>query len=248
MPHFDSTLFFVAACAVVFAGVSKGGFGSAAAFASASILALVVEPGVALGIMLPLLILIDGVTLRPFWRQWHVPSVRVLILSGIPGVVLGALFYTLVNADVLRVLIGLVSIGFVVWQVVPRATPRSGGVGPASGSLAGAAAGFTSFISHAGGPIAAVYLLGQGLSKTQYQATTVIVFGALNVVKAVPYAALGMFTADTMALNLALAPFALIGAWAGVKLHHLISERAFFGLTYILLLTTGAKLIWDGLA
>ncbi|MBT6341860.1 MAG: sulfite exporter TauE/SafE family protein, partial [Tateyamaria sp.] len=33
----------------------------------------------------------------------------------------------------------------------------------------------------------------------------------------------------------------------GVKAHHLMPERAFFLLTYVLLLGTGAKLIWDGL-
>jgi len=59
------SFFAIAVPAVIFAGISKGGFGSGAAFASASILALVVPPGQALGIMLPLLMLIDVVTLGP---------------------------------------------------------------------------------------------------------------------------------------------------------------------------------------
>jgi uncharacterized membrane protein YfcA len=33
----------------------------------------------------------------------------------------------------------------------------------------------------------------------------------------------------------------------GVKAHHLVPERAFFQLTYVLLIITGSKLIWDGL-
>ncbi|MEL6887770.1 MAG: sulfite exporter TauE/SafE family protein, partial [Pseudomonadota bacterium] len=45
----------------------------------------------------------------------------------------------------------------------------------------------------------------------------------------------------------ALAPFALLGAWLGVKAHHMVPERAFFALTYVLLVVTGTKLIWDGL-
>ncbi|HAW47575.1 MAG TPA: hypothetical protein DCX34_10100 [Roseovarius sp.] len=44
----------VGAVAALFAGVPKGGFGSGAAFAGATILALVIPPGMALGIMLPL--------------------------------------------------------------------------------------------------------------------------------------------------------------------------------------------------
>ena len=44
MGALDWTVFAFGIPAVVFAGVSKGGFGSGAAFASASILALVFEP------------------------------------------------------------------------------------------------------------------------------------------------------------------------------------------------------------
>ena len=70
---------------------------------------------------------------------------------------------------------------------------------------------------------------------------------AINIAKFIPYAFLGMFTVQTGLANLALAPFALLGAWLGVKAHHMVPERAFFALTYVLLVVTGTKLIWDGL-
>lgn len=240
----------LAGLAVIFAGISKGGFGSGAAFASASILALVVPPGLALGVMLPMLMLIDVLTLRPYWRKWSWPDARILIIGGVPGVLLGALLYARADADVFRVLIGLIAVGFVIWQVAQKrgwldlTGQRPGAI---LGMTMGVTAGFTSFVSHAGGPPAAVYLLGRGLSKTQYQASTVLIFWAINIVKFVPYAALGMFTLETAKLNLILAPFAILGAWLGVKAHHLVPERAFFALTYVLLLATGTKLIWDGL-
>ena len=60
----------IAAFATVFAGISKGGFGSNAAFVSAAILATIIEPGSAIGIMLPLLILMDLGSLKPFWKKW----------------------------------------------------------------------------------------------------------------------------------------------------------------------------------
>jgi hypothetical protein len=243
--------FAVAVPAVFFAGVSKGGFGSGAAFASASILAIVLEPGQALGIMLPLLMLIDVSTLRPYWRKWSWPDARLLILGGVPGVVLGAVLYRVADADLLRLLIGAICILFVLWQ----ATQRAGLIRPLHrrlpapyGLVAGVVAGFTSFISHAGGPPAAVYLLSQKLDKTTYQACTVLVFWVLNIVKFVPYVFLGMFTWQTATANLVLAPVAIAGAWAGVRLHHVVPERAFFGLTYVLLTATGSKLIWDALA
>jgi uncharacterized membrane protein YfcA len=81
----------------------------------------------------------------------------------------------------------------------------------------------------------------------EYQASTVLVFWIINIAKFLPYAFLGLFTLETGMANLVLAPFALLGVWLGVKAHHLMPERAFFLLTYVLLLGTGAKLIWDGL-
>ena len=243
-------LFLIAALAVTFAGLSKGGFGSGAAFASSSILAVVIEPAQALGIMLPLLMLVDVTTLKPYWKKWSLPDAKVLVLGALPGVALGMWLYQIADADVFRFLIGTISLAFVAWQMglkLALIRPPAREMPVWGGALAGIAAGFTSFVSHAGGPPAAVYLLSRGLSKTPFQATTVLVFWAINIAKFVPYAFLGIFTAQTLWLDLMLAPFAVLGAWLGVRAHHMVPERLFFGLTYVLLTLTGLKLIWDAL-
>jgi uncharacterized protein len=247
---FDPLFYAVAVPAVLFAGLSKGGFGSGAAFAATPLLALVLDPAQALGFMLPLLMLMDVAALRAYWRQWHVPSARFLILAGMPGVALGAALYAVADADLLRILIGVVALLFVGW----RLSTAYGLIGPVRrklgagwGVLAGVAAGFTSFVSHAGGPPVAVYLLAQGLGKTPYQATTVITFWAINIAKAVPYALFGIFTTPLLLANLMLAPVALLGIWLGVLAHKAVPERLFFGITYVLLTVTGSKLIWDAL-
>lgn len=49
---------------------------------------------------------------------------------------------------------------------------------------------------------------------------------------------MGGFAADTLCV---------LGAWLGVRAHFMLSERLFFGLTYVLLTLTGSKLIWDAL-
>ncbi|MCC1491546.1 sulfite exporter TauE/SafE family protein [Cognatishimia sp. F0-27] len=244
------TVFAIAVPAVIFAGISKGGFGSGVAFASASILALVLEPRLALGLMLPLLMLIDVSSLPSYWKLWDWPAARALLIGAVPGTLIGAVFFAVADADLIRLLIGLVAVGFVLWQLarslglIKLGTRR---VGPLGGAVAGVGLGFTSFISHAGGPVAAVYLLGQGLSKTAYQATTVLVFWAVNLMKVGIYGGMGVFTRETLLLGLGLAPFALIGTWLGIKAHHRVSERLFFGITYVALTLTGSKLIWDAL-
>lgn len=115
--EFDALFFARAIPAVVFAAVSKGGFASGAAFAATPILALVIPPGLAPGLMLPLLMLMDVATLRPYWRRWDAGAARVLILSG----VLGALVWRAVPPEALKLLIGDVALGFVAFQLARRA-------------------------------------------------------------------------------------------------------------------------------
>lgn len=250
MIEFGPALFMLAIPAVIFAGISKAGFGSGAAFAAAAILALVLPPGIALAVMLPLLMLVDVASLPAYWKKWHAPSIRDISIGAVPGVALGAAVFTLVPADAFRVLIGAICLAFVGYQVSRargwiKISDWSYSKPAALGT--GAAAGFTSFISHAGGPPIAVFLLGQGLDKTRYQATTVFVFWIINLLKFPPYAALGLFTRETLTLAVILAPFAVIGAWLGVRAHRLVSERQFFALTYFLLVITGLRLLWLGL-
>lgn len=244
------SFFAVAVPAVVFAGVSKGGFGSGVAFGATALLALILEPAQALGLLLPLFIVMDVASLRPFWRQWHWPSVKVLVGGGVPGVALGIALWRVADPDLLRLLIGVVALSFVAFQAaraIGLLRPATRPWPPAAGLGLAALSGFTSFISHAGGPAAAVYLLSRGLTKTEFQATTVIAFFAVNLMKLVAYASLGIFDRPTLMAAAILVPAALAGVALGVWLHRAVSGRLFFALTYIFLVLAGGKLILDAL-
>ena len=110
----DFTFYLLAIPAVIIAGISKGGFGSGAAFVAAPILAMVIPPAMAVGLMLPLLMLIDAFALKPYWGKWADRESWLLIIGGLPGVALGALLWRFANADMLRFIIGAIAIGFVV--------------------------------------------------------------------------------------------------------------------------------------
>jgi uncharacterized membrane protein YfcA len=246
----DITFLVFAGIAVLFAGISNGGFGSGAAFASSAILAIILPPAAALGIMLPLLMLMDTTSLRAYWGKWSWTDARLLLIGSLPGTFLGAVFFVVVNPDAIRVLIGAISLAFVAWQMLSRSrflSLNESRFGARAGLIAGVILGFTSFVSHAGGPAAAVYLLGQRLSKTTYQATTVIIFALVNFAKAVLYAGMGIFTFEGVTTTVIFAPVAVLGTWLGIRAHFLVSERLFFALTYVMLTLTGIKLIYDGL-
>ena len=95
----DLAFFALAIPAVVIAGISKGGFGSGAAFVATPILALKLEPELALGLMLPLLMLIDVANLKPYWRKWDVPNSKTIVAGGLGGVLAGVVFYQITSAD-----------------------------------------------------------------------------------------------------------------------------------------------------
>lgn len=247
---FDPLFLAAAVPAVLLSGISKGGFGGGAGFAATPIMALVLPPEVAVGVMLPLLCLMDLTGLRAYWGRWSWPDARAMMAGALPGIAAGAIFVTMIPTDGLRILIGVIAVGFVAFQLARGQGWLAGdGARPYSAARAGfwgAMVGFTSFASHAGGPPSAVYLLGRKLEKTTYQATTVILFWFVNLVKLVPYWGVGLFDQGQPMAALVLAPLAIAGFLAGVWAHSHVPEKLYFRLLYALLVVTGAKLIWDG--
>lgn len=247
--EFDVLFFAAAVPAVLLAGVSKGGFDTAGAIAAAPLLALVIDPRLAVALMLPILMLMDVASLRAYWRRWSWPEARMMMLGAIPGVAVGWALFGAVSANGVRLMIGLLALAFVAYNLARRfgLIPLDRPQPLRSGLFWGSLAGFTSFVGHAGGPPAAVYMLGRRLAKTPFQATSVVTFWWVNLLKFPPYVALGMFNGETVRATLFLAPIGLAGVALGAWAHKRVSDVWFFGLTYVLLAATGVKLIGDAL-
>ena len=246
----DPWFYLAAVPAVLIAGVSKGGFGAGLGMLAVPVMALVLPPVQVAAIMLPILCLMDLVGVWAYWRKWEPKVLTRLALAAVVGIALGALTFHLMQPWMIRLLIGVIALGFTANYLQKRLRRRqTTGFPPgrASGWLWGAVSGFTSFTAHAGGPPVNVYLLPLGLPKTQYQATTVAFFLLVNYVKLVPYTALGLFTAENLATSAALFPVAVAGILAGIWLHNRVPSGLFYTACYLFLALTGVKLVWDGL-
>jgi hypothetical protein len=147
-------------------------------------------------------------------------------------------------------MVGALAIAFALQAFVRELRPRAGPARerPLSGPFWGTVSGFTSFVSHAGGPPLTIHMLALGLDKTVYQATTVGFYAVINAAKLGPYAALGLFDGSVLATSLVLAPAAPVGIWLGMRLHRLIDARWFFRIIMAGLAAAGVKLIADALA
>jgi uncharacterized membrane protein YfcA len=108
-------------------------------------------------------------------------------------------------------------------------------------------AGFTSFVSHAGGPPINAYLLPQRLSPMAFAATSATFFAVVNLSKWLPYAWLGLIDWRNMATAAVLLPLAPLGVWLGVRWLPHAKPAVFYGLVHAGMLITGIKLLWDGL-
>ncbi|MEL6318736.1 MAG: TSUP family transporter, partial [Pseudomonadota bacterium] len=74
----DPLFWLAALLAIAVAGISKGGFGSGAAFAATPIMAAVAGPGAALAILLPILALMDLSGIWAYRKRLNWPVTRPL--------------------------------------------------------------------------------------------------------------------------------------------------------------------------
>jgi len=211
-------------------------------------MALLIPPAQAAAIMLPLLCVMDIFNVVHYRTRFDRANLIILVPAALTGILLGTFTFNYLTDDHIRILLGVISILFVVNFFVGR---RNGGqqTGPdrVKGSIWGAIAGFTSFGVHAGGPPVSIYLLPQKLDKTIFVGTTVVFFTIVNYVKLIPYSLMGQLNGDNLLTSLILAPLVPLGVWLGIKLHDRVNERLFYNLAYFFLLVTGVKLLYEGL-
>lgn len=232
--------------AVLIVGIAKGGLGGGLGIVGVPLMAMSVSPLRAAAIMLPILILMDMHAVWNFRKQGDGRNLKILLPAALLGILLGTFTFQYLSAAQIRILIGVIAISFAVntyikGQNIPAKLPNR-----VTGYFWGTIAGFTSFGMHAGGPPINIYLLPQKLDKTTFQATTVIFFAIVNLVKLLPYAWLGQLNLNNLMMAVLLSPLAPIGISIGYYLHRRINEKFFFAVIYLSLVVVGSKLILDG--
>jgi uncharacterized membrane protein YfcA len=145
-------------------------------------------------------------------------------------------------------IVGLVALGFTLDYWIGWRAGRMPGPDVKKGAFWGAVAGFTSFVSHAGGPPLHMYLLPQKLDPRLFAGTSVIFFAIVNWIKVIPYAALGQLGSINLMTSLVLAPIAPVAIFTGAWLVKVVRAETFYRLTYFFIFAVSLKLIWDGVS
>ena len=148
----------------------------------------------------------------------------------------------------MRLIVGVVAILFTLDYWIGWRGARTPGPSVAKGGFWCTIAGFTSFVSHAGGPPVQMYLLPQRLEPRLFVGTNVIFFTAVNGLKILPYAALGQLGIDNLSTSVVLSPIAPVSILTGAWLVKKMNVDLFYRIAYIMIFVISLKLIWDGLS
>src|SRR5260221_286372 len=214
----DPWFYAVAIPAVICLGLAKGGF-TAVGILFVPMMALRISPVQAAGITLPILVLSDVVALISYRRIYDRATLKVMVPRPLVGIRIRWLTAAYVTEAEIRLIVGVVSLGFALYYFLSarhHTAPRP--QEPAKGIFWGGVAGFTSFVSHAGGTPYQVYTAPLRLEPRIFAGTSVIFFALVNAVKLVPYAFLGQFDSENLVTAAVLLPIAIPATLLGVLL------------------------------
>ena len=225
----DPATLIAALIAVFLVGLSKGGLGGAFALMGVPILSLVMSPVQAAALLLPILLMMDGISLWT-WRGWFDRATLLHLLPGaVVGITLGWATAAYTSEAVVRLMVGLVALGFVARMWLARGGGRAQGQSWGRGSFWGIGAGFTSFVAHAGGPPFQVYVLPLKFDPRLYTGTSVVFFALVNIIKVVPYAALGNFDKRVLVSAAVMLPLAAVSTLLGAMIIKRVKAQVFYG-------------------
>lgn len=233
----------LAVTGVLLTGISKSGFAGGAGVVAVPLLVLVMPLPQAVALMLPLLIAMDVQAIRYYRHHISRSELRQIVPAALVGIALGGLFMGVLSDAILQLILAIASIVFALWHNIAPKLAAFRGAGWAWGSLSG----LTSTLLHAGGPPINIYLIGRQLPKLQWLATAAVFFGAMNLIKIVPYAMLGQWNTDLLMLSIVLFPVAWIGVWLGRKIQTKIKEKDFLLFCRGLLMLSGLLLLLKAL-
>ena len=248
LPDYPPAFWLCAVLAMMIFGISKAGFGGGIGVIATPLVSLTIPVTDAVALLLPLLILADVFSISHYRMNFHRRSISLLLPGALLGVAIGGFFLGSFRGNewILRIAIGVLALWFVLFQalramivgMMEKRRPRA-----LKGILMGALSGFTSTLAHAGGPPFTMYLLPQKLPRDLYVGTAVIFFSVVNLLKLIPYHALGLLRVGNLSTIIILGPLTYVGVRLGIYLNRRFNDLWFNRAIYAILVFTGLQLV-----
>jgi uncharacterized protein len=243
----DVLFWVLAVAATMLVGASKGGLPLVGILA-VPVMALYISPVVAAGLLLPLYIVSDVYGLWLYRKSYDLRNILIIVPAAAIGIGIGWAAASHTSDSLVKLLVGCIGLAYCADAILKaKSNPPPKPADLPRGLFWGSIAGFTSFVSHAGGPPYQMYVLPQRLEKMVYAGTSTIVFAIINLLKVPPYWLLGQINVGSLKICAILAPVALFGSWLGYRLTRMLPEKLFFRAVEVALFLVSLKLIYDAL-
>lgn len=247
MPIFDPYFVMIAVIAVLVVGLSKAGLLGSLGMVGVPLLSLIMPARDAAGMMLPVLLAMDAIAVWTYRKDVDWAILRIMLPGAAVGTLIGWVLWAFVSDDAVLLFVGVVTLLFILDALLPL-RKKLEGLPPSRpwGMFWGGFAGFTSFISHTGGPPFQIYVLPQRRPPAIYAGTTAVFFAIVNTAKLIPYFFLGQLNVHNLQLSVALIPVGILGVLAGIFLVRRISMKWFYRIAYWLVFLLALYLVWKG--
>ncbi len=243
MSH-DVLLYLMGALAALCVGLSKGGL-PMVGILGVPILAMVISPVAAAALLLPIYIVSDVFGLWIYRRVFDKRNLAILIPAATLGIAIGWATASITSERLVTFIVGVIGVSYCINALVTRGYAEKKPADIPRGLFWGTLAGFTSFVSHAGGPPYQIYTLPQKLEKLVFAGTSTILFAIVNLMKVVPYWALGQFNPGNLRVAAILSPVAVLGAFLGYRATRVLPQKLFFRIVEVALAVVSVKLLAD---
>src|SRR5215216_4198656 len=120
MPAADPHALFVALVIAILGfmiGLAKGGLGGLGALLT-PLLALVLPVALAVGVLLPMLMVGDVFAVTMYWKEWDLDLVRRMLPAGIVGALAGTVLLSSISPNGLRIVLGIFVLVLVGYRFV----------------------------------------------------------------------------------------------------------------------------------
>lgn len=246
-----SPVFLSGVAAATIIGIGKGGFGGVGTVVAVPIMSLFMPPHFALGVLLPVLMLADLISVTCLWRHLDREAIVQALPGAIVGVIVGMWLLTSIDGAPAMVVIGCLSILFAAYSLMRALAGTLHSAGPLGSRRVapwfGLACGVTSTLAHAGGPPIHIHLLGRGYTPIVFAATATVFMAVVNIVKLGPFLWVGTIDRETLLFSLKLVPIGAVAALVGVWVAHRISRNVFSLIVNILMFCVGVQLVYVGI-
>jgi uncharacterized protein len=231
------------ASAAFLIGLSKGGLNGLGPIITL-VVAISLPTKIAVGLLLPLLMIGDVTALWAHWGRWDRAAVKALLPGAVGGVALASFFLGSISERLFEWFLIAISFGFAAYRLLePRLRKAPLDLRPRHGVAAGVVAGVTSTIAHVGGPPVSIYLLARRVEPRPFVASSVLVFAVVNWTKVPAFVASGFFDTRLMAtlwpVVALIPPGVLAGRWIVTRL----SQKVFDGIVLGSLVVGAALLL-----